>query len=389
MTLSIRLPVEPNQTIDYQLSDALSVVVSPQPFHSRIAFAAAHVVPVSGGAEMSDSVLQRQQRVNLDWDRTLAYRHHLWSLGFAVAEAMDTSQRGMGLDWQAAQELIHRSIREAAAVQGKIACGAGTDHLPPSPQLTLQQVITAYEEQVGFVEGCGGQVIMMASRALAACARDAHDYAEVYGRILEQVQRPVIIHWLGEMFDPQLAGYWGSSDLPLAMESCLRILRAHASKIDGIKISLLDKQYEIELRRALPHGMKMYTGDDFHYPELILGDSHGFSHALLGIFDAIAPIAAAALQALDRDDSQGFLKLIEPTVPLSRHIFETPTFHYKTGIVFLAWLNGHQPEFKMISNQETSRSIHHLARLFLLADQARLLRDPELAVARMKQFLRG
>lgn len=235
----------------------------------------------------------------MDWEATLAYRRYLWSYGFAVAEAMDTAQRGMGLDWPLAQALIRRSIAEAKAAQGVVACGAGTDHLPPSPDRTLDEVIAAYESQVGFVEGLGGRVILMASRALAACARGPDDYLRVYDRILSQVSRPVILHWLGDMFDPQLTGYWGSRDTDQAIETCLMIVQMHTSKVDGIKISLLDADREIAMRRRLPAGVRMYTGDDFNYPTLILGDEFGYSDALLGIFDAIAPVAAAAFHALD------------------------------------------------------------------------------------------
>jgi hypothetical protein len=325
--------------------------------------------------------------VAIDWDATLAYRHYLWSLGFSVAEAMDTAQRGMGLDWAATQELIRRSLAEARAAGGGIACGAGTDQLAPGPHVTLADVEAAYAEQVGFVERHGGRVILMASRALAACAHGPDDYVRVYDRILSQVAQPVILHWLGDMFDPQLAGYWGSRDLGAAMDVCLHIIGDHAARIDGIKISLLDAGREIAMRRRLPPGVRMYTGDDFNYPELILGDDQGYSHALLGIFDAIAPAASAALQALDAGDRDRYAAILAPTVPLSRHIFRAPTYYYKTGVVFLAYLNGHQSHFHMVGGQESARSVVHLAELFVLADRARLLRDPEMAVARMQRLL--
>ncbi|MFC5403257.1 dihydrodipicolinate synthase family protein [Cohnella soli] len=351
------------------------------PFASRIAFSAAHVVcdPLSPADPLNDAPI--------DWEATMAYRRHLWSLGLAVAEAMDTAQRGMGLNWSRSQELIARSIAEARAVGGKIASGAGTDHLAPSPNVTLDQVEAAYREQCEFIEGHGGRIILMASRALCACARGPEDYERVYGNILRQVSQPVILHWLGGMFDPQLGGYWGHRDLDEAMEVCLRIIRDHADKVDGIKISLLDADKEIAMRRKLPPGVKMYTGDDFNYPELIRGDEHGFSHALLGIFDAIAPAAAAALQALDRGDTASFHSILDKTVPLSRHIFQAPTYAYKTGVVFMAYLNGHQPHFRMIGGAEGARSATHLAELFILADQAGLLTDPDLAVVRMKRVL--
>ncbi len=351
------------------------------PLHARVAYSAAHVVcdPLAD----VDPVLHAR----VDWDATLMYRRYLWSLGLAVAEGMDTAQRGMGLDWGTTKELIRRSLAEARAVGGRIACGAGTDQLAPSPQVTLADVAAAYEEQVAFVERAGGRVILMASRALAACARSPEDYAQVYGRILSQVGQPVILHWLGDMFDPALAGYWGTRDLDAAMEVCLGIIHEHAAKVDGIKISLLDAEREVTMRRRLPAGVRMYTGDDFNYPKLIRGDEHGYSHALLGIFDAIAPAAAAALAALQDGDLDRYMALLAPTVPLSRHIFQPPTFYYKTGVVFMAYLNGHQEHFRMIGGLESARSITHLSELFVLADQAGLLRDPELAARRMRHVL--
>jgi hypothetical protein len=386
MTYTIDLPLEDGARAHYTLSEPRDFGSHSTPFTSRIAFAAAHVVATPSPAL---PLKGEGGREGVDWDATLAYRRHLWSHGFAVAEAMDTSQRGMGLTWPMAQELIKRSIAEAKAVGGMVASGAGTDHLTPSPDRTLDEVIAAYESQVGYVEGLGGRVILMASRALAACAKNGDDYARVYDRILSQVKQPVIIHWLGDMFDPQLAGYWGSRDVSQAMQTCLAILHAHAAKVDGIKISLLDADREIEMRRRLPAGVRMYTGDDFNYPALILGDERGYSDALLGIFDAIAPAAAAAFHALDAGDTRRYCDLLEPTVALSRHIFQAPTYYYKTGITFLAYLNGHQDHFTMLGGQETARAVQHLAQLFVLADKAGLLRDPALAVARMKAYLAG
>ena len=385
MNYTIELPLEQGALKTYTLREPLKLTLPQQPFTSRVALAAAHVVadPSVDHAQLA----QTGQPAQIDWDATLAYRRHLWSLGFAVAEAMDTAQRGMGLDWAASQELIRRSLAEAKAEGGESVCGAGTDHLVPNSSLTIEDIIGAYEEQVGFVESQGGRVILMASRALAACAKGPDDYSRVYDRILSQAREPVILHWLGDMFDPQLSGYWGSGDLDLATENCLTIIGDNRDKVDGVKLSLLDEQREVDMRRQLPADVKMYTGDDFNYPALILGDEQGYSHALLGIFDAIAPVAAAALHALDAGDVQRYHDLFGPTVPLSRHIFQTPTYHYKTGIVFLAYLNGQQSHFKMVSAQENSRSVAHLAELFMLADQAGLLSDPELAVERMKAFL--
>jgi hypothetical protein len=350
-------------------------------FKSRIAYSAAHVVcdPLADADPLNNG--------QIDWEATMAYRRHLWSLGLSVAEAMDTAQRGMGLDWNRSKELISRSIAEARTVGGQVASGAGTDHLAPGPRVTLEMVEAAYEEQCSFVESQGGTLILMASRALCACAKGPEDYERVYGNVLRQVSKPVILHWLGGMFDPQLAGYWGHDDVDQAMEVCLRIIRAHADKVDGIKISLLDADKEIAMRRRLPAGVKMYTGDDFNYPALIQGDEQGFSHALLGIFDAIAPAAAAALQAIDGGDTAAFNRILDKTVPLSRHIFQTPTYAYKTGIVFMAYLNGFQSHFRMIGGAEGARSITHLAELFILADEAGLLPDADRAAERMKRVL--
>jgi hypothetical protein len=349
---------------------------------TRVALAATHVVadPLADG----DPWLEAR----LDWDATIAYRRHLWSLGLGVAEAMDTAQRGMGLDWPTSLELIRRSIAAAKDMPGALLYGgAGTDHLPPGPH-PLDRVIAAYEEQVGAIEAAGGRIILMASRALAAAARGAEDYARVYDRILGQLRDKVIIHWLGDMFDPALSGYWGHADLDRASDVLLDVIKRHQAKIDGIKISLLDKTREVTLRRRLPVGVRMYTGDDFNYAELIAGDGERHSDALLGIFDAIAPAAAAALSALAAGEMHAFHDILAPTVPLSRHIFGAPTRFYKTGIVFMAYLNGHQRHFTMVGGQQSARSLLHLAELFRLADGAGLLADPDLAVRRMAALLR-
>lgn len=379
--LALRLPQAGGGWETYPLTGSPVPAAPMPPAHRRVAFAAAHVVadPLQDVDPSSQSAV--------DWEATLAYRRYLWSLGLGVAEAMDTAQRGMGLDWTASQELIRLSVAEAKAFGGRVACGAGTDHLAPAPGVTLSDVERAYLEQCEFVESAGGQVILMASRALAAAARGPEDYARVYGTVLSQVSGPVILHWLGDMFDPQLTGYWGHTDVRQAMDVCLQIVHRWTDRIDGIKISLLDADLEREMRRLLPPGVKMYTGDDFHYPDLILGDGSYHSHALLGIFDAIAPVAATALHALDAGDTRRYAQLFEPTVPLSRHIFQAPTRFYKTGVVFLAYLNGHQNHFRMVGGMEGMRSVIHLAELFRLADQAGVLRDPELAVHRMKLTL--
>jgi hypothetical protein len=355
--------------------------VADRPFN-RVAYAAAHVVP--DPCADNDPWLDAE----VDWDRTIAFRRHLWNLGLGVAEAMDTAQRGMGLDWPTSLELIERSVDASRDVPGAVvASGAGTDHLAPASDLNTNDVIRAYEEQCEAVEKCGGRIILMASRALAACAKTPDDYGTVYDRILGQVKEPVIVHWLGEMFDPALEGYWGHSDHFEAMDVCVDVLRRNADKVDGIKISLLDKDKEIKLRRALPDSVRMYTGDDFNYAELIAGDDEGYSDALLGIFDAIAPAASAALAALAGNRPEEFHEIFEPTVPLSRHIFKAPTRFYKTGVVFMAYLNGHQDHFVMAGGQQSTRSIVHLAEIFRLADNAGLLGDPEDAAARMSRIL--
>jgi hypothetical protein len=323
----------------------------------------------------------------VDWDQTIAYREYLWDLGLGVAEAMDTAQRGMGMDWPSSRELIRRSVAAGRARGALIFSGVGTDQIAPALGITVDDVIRAYEEQIETVESFGGRIILMASRALVAAAGSPEDYARVYDRILSQVKEPVIIHWLGEAFDPALAGYWGSSDDYEAMDTCLSVIAARKDKVDGIKISLLSKEKEIDMRRRLPAKVRMYTGDDFNYAELIAGDEQGYSDALLGIFDGIAPAASAALSALARGSQNEFFDILEPTVPLSRHIFQAPTRFYKTGVVFLAYLNGHQNHFTLVGGQESARSTLHLADIFRLADAAGLLRDPDLAVTRMGAVL--
>jgi len=349
----------------------------------RIAYSAVHVVndPLADNDPWLD--------MSIDWDTTIDYRRHIWSLGLGVAEAMDTAQRGMGMNWKASLELIQRSVAASKDFEGDalVACGVGTDHIAPDPSLSIDDIIRAYEEQVEAVEAAGGRIILMASRALAAAAKSPDDYVRVYSRILSQLKEPAILHWLGEMFDPALAGYWGNDDHLVAMDTCLEVLHANAAKVDGIKVSLLDDVKEINMRRRLPEGVVMYTGDDFNYPDLIAGDEEGYSHALLGIFDAIAPAASAALQAMANQDMDTYHEILAPTVPLSRHMFKAPTRFYKTGVVFMAYLNGHQKHFTMVGGQESARSLQHLAELFRLADKAGLLANPDMAAQRMKALL--
>jgi len=382
MNQSLTLPDADASLLRYRLVGTPISRPLVAPAFNRIAYAAAHVV-----ADPHRTLNPWGQPI-IDWECTLAFRNHLWSQGFRVAEAMDTAQRGMGLDWTGAQELIRRSLAYAKTVPGAdLACGAGTDQLSPDGARTLDDVIQAYEEQVGFVEQHGGRAIMMASRALARIARSPDDYRTVYGRILRQTRSKVLLHWLGEMFDPQLAGYWGAQAFKPALDTVLSIIEEHRDKVEGIKISLLDNDYEIALRKRLPQGVLCFTGDDFNYASLIEGDGHYHSHALLGIFDAIAPQASQALGALAIGDVARFRAVIAPTVPLSRKIFEAPTQYYKAGVVFLAWLNGHQDHFILPTGMQSARSVLHYAEVFKLADQANVLDKPELAVQRMKALM--
>jgi hypothetical protein len=381
MPESIRLPRAGGVVYDYTPTGTFLYAEGGSAPRSRLPYAAVHVV-----ADALADVSPIAPAV-IDWDRTLAFRRYIWSYGLGVAEAMDTAQRGMGLDWEASKELIRRSVAEATAVGGRIVCGAQTDHLAAGSARDLRDVEAAYEEQCEFVEAQGGQVVLMASRELARIARGPEDYARVYDRVLSQLRRPALIHWLGEAFDPALAGYWGHSDLDSAAAACLEIISAHRNKVEGLKLSLLDQKREIAMRARLPEGVRMFTGDDFDYPTTIAGDGERHSDALLGAFDMIAPAASAALLALDSGDLMRFRAIFEPTVPLSRHVFGAPTFYYKTGIVFMAYLNGHQDHFRMVGGLESGRSAVHLATLFVLADKAGLLRDPELAVDRIKPVM--
>jgi len=380
-TRAVGIPGPDGRWREVELLEPRSWQPRPGGSTSRVAFAAAHVVADGRGENVPGAPAV------VDWESTLAFRAHLFSYGLGVAEAMDTAQRNMGLDWPAVQELVRRSSALAREHGARIASGAGTDHATELGSLV--DVRDAYLEQVGFVESCGSQVIMMASRHLAALARHPDDYLGVYDAVLGQVREPVVLHWLGEAFDPQLRGYWGSTDVDAATATFLDLIRAHADKVDGVKVSLLSADHEIGLRAALPEGVRLYTGDDFNYPELIRGDGEHHSDALLGAFAAIAPAAAAALAALDEGDLATYDAEMAPTLPLSRHIFEAPTFYYKTGIAFLAWLSGHQPGFTMVGGLQSARSAVHLGRLFELANDARLLPDPDLAAHRLHVWLEG
>ena len=392
MPHALLLPTAQGTLAPYTLRGNTPARPAPGMAFNRIAYSAAHVVadPLA--------TVDPWLTAAIDWDTTIAYRRHLWSLGLGVAEAMDTAQRGMGLDWPTSLELIRRSLDAAKdfTAQGGtalVASGCGTDHLDIDAVKTVDDVIRGYEEQMEAIEKLGGKLIVMASRALARVAKSPADYERVYDRVLSQAKQPVVLHWLGDMFDPALAGYWGTKDVDAAMDTALGIIAAHPDKVDGIKISLLDKDKEIAMRRRLAPGVRMYTGDDFNYAELIAGDGfgselfHGQSDALLGIFDAIAPAASAALGALAAGNTERFHALLGPTVPLSRHIFQAPTRFYKTGVVFMAWLNGHQSHFSMVGGQQSTRSITHFAELFRLADAADLLEQSDLATHRMKTLL--
>jgi hypothetical protein len=395
MTRSLLLPDASGALTPYRMTGeaAHAVYVAnaapPRSSFNRIAYSAAHVV-ANPLAAINPSL-----DCEIDWDASMAYRQHLWSLGLGVAEAMDTAQRGMGLDWPTSLQLIRLSMDAAKdfSTQGGVslvACGCGTDHLILDEVKTVDEIIKAYEVQMEAIEKLGGRLIVMASRALARVAQSPADYERVYARLLSQAKQPVILHWLGGMFDPALSGYWGTKDVDAAMTTTLGIIAAHANKVDGIKISLLDKDKEIAMRRRLPAGVRMYTGDDFNYAELIAGDGVGDhpnqrqSDALLGIFDAIAPLASAALNELAVGNLQKFHSILGPTVPLSRHMFAAPTRFYKTGVVFMAWLNGHQSHFTLVDGQQSMRSLVHLCELFRLADTANALQQPDLALHRMK-----
>ncbi|MCC1492919.1 dihydrodipicolinate synthase family protein [Cognatishimia sp. F0-27] len=381
----LTLPTYSGDLEPYTLSGDPLIPRAPEVPLTRTAFAAAHIV--------SDPMRERSPwmgRPAVDWDNTLRFRHWLWDQGLGLAEAMDTAQRGMGTDWDTAKELIERTMREAKAhpLRPRVACGAGTDQKPLSDLGTVGSILGAYSEQMEAIEAAGGQVILMASRALPAIGAGPNTYAEVYNALIEQAAEPVILHWLGDMFDPALRGYWGANDIASASDAVLEIIAANRAKVDGIKISLLDQAHEEAFRARLPVGVRLYTGDDFNYAALIAGDGTHHSHALLGAFTAIAPAATQALEALARGDRATYDALLEPTVPLSREIFKAPTQFYKAGIAFLAWLNGAQGHFIMPAGFQSSREITHYAEVLRLADRARVLVNPDLAEQRMMLLLK-
>jgi len=378
------LPTQDARLEPYRLTGTSLQPRAPRIPLTRTAFAAAHVV--------SDPLRERSPwdgRPAVDWDATLAFRTQLWDQGLHLAEAMDTAQRGMGVDWATALELIQRTMVAAKAhpMRPRVACGAGTDHMALTDLTSADAITAAYQTQAEAIEAAGGQLILMASRAFTAIGAGPDVYRSVYRRLIDGAAEPVILHWLGDMFDPMLAGYWGSADVAEASDFVLALIAENPGKVDGIKISLLDQAHEEAFRARLPAGVRLYTGDDFNYAPLIEGDGAHHSHALLGIFAAIAPAAAQALEALAMGDSATYHRLLAPTVPLSREIFRAPTRFYKAGIAFLAWLNGHQGHFIMPAGFQSSRDITHYASVFRLADVAGLLARPDLAETRMAQLL--
>ena len=349
------------------------------PLRSRVAYAAAHVVPRVGAENVPGAP------ADLDWDATLAFRRHVWSWGLGVADAMDTAQRNMGLDAKATRELIARSAAEARSVGGALVVGVNTDHVEDRT-IDLPSVIDAYLEQLHFAEDQGAGVVLMASRHLARAATCAADYEHVYREVLARAGAPVVLHWLGPAFDPQLTGYFGA-DVATGSDTVVRIITENADRVRGIKMSLLDADAEVAVRARLPRGASLFTGDDYHYVDLIAGDGERHSDALLGAFALVAPHASAAIQALDDGDPAAFRRILGPTEALARHVFAAPTFHYKTGVAFLAWLNGHQQAFSMVGGLHAARSLPHLATLVRLADAASALEDPELAARRWNTLL--
>ena len=380
----LTLPAYDGTLTPYALQGTPLIPRAPRVALTRTAFAAAHVI--------SDPLAERSPwdtRPAVDWDATLAFRVGLWDQGLGLAEAMDTAQRGMGVDWATARELITRTMRAAKAhpLAPRVACGAGTDHVALADLRDAAAITAAYETQAEVIEAAGGQLILMASRAFTAIGADQATYHTVYRHLIDGARDPVVLHWLGDMFDPALAGYWGSHDVATASDFVLRLIAENPTKVDGIKISLLNQAHEEAFRARLPAGVRLYTGDDFNYADLIAGDGAHYSHALLGIFAAIAPAASQALEALALGDLPTYHRLLAPTVPLSREIFKAPTRFYKAGIAFLSWLNGTQRHFIMPAGLQSSREITHYAQVFRLADQAGLLTNPDLAEQRMASLL--
>jgi hypothetical protein len=389
---TVRLLAADGATSDVALNDSGAYTRPSAPLRSRVAYAAAHVVPKVHADNTPG------QPADIDWDATLAFRRNVYSWGLGVADAMDTAQRNMGLDAAATRELIARSAEVAREEGGSVVVGVNTDHVDEE-RIPLSQVIDAYVEQLHFTEEQGAGPVLMASRHLARVAESRTDYLRVYAAVLQQATTPVVLHWLGTAFDPQLEGYFGSSDWREASATLLRIIAENPGKVAGVKMSLLNAESEIAVREQLPEGVRMFTGDDFNYvgligdpvPEALEGPEsprRSHSDALLGAFAAITPVASAAIQALDAGDPARYIEILGPTEELSRQVFAAPTFYYKTGVAFLAWLNGHQPAFQMVGGLHSARSLPHLSRIVELANASLALEDPELARERWHGMLR-
>ncbi|WP_217180900.1 dihydrodipicolinate synthase family protein [Streptomyces sp. AC495_CC817] len=420
---ALRLLSADGAVSDAALNDSGGYARPASALQSRVAYAAAHVVPKVHADNTPG------QPADIDWDATLAFRRNVYSWGLGVADAMDTAQRNMGLDAAATRELIARSAEVAREEGGSVVVGVNTDHVDET-RISLDRVVDAYKEQLHFTEEQGAGPVLMASRHLARVAAGAEDYRRVYREVLESATTPVVLHWLGTAFDPELAGYFGADDWQTASGVLLDVIAENPGKVAGVKMSLLNAESEVSVRERLPEGVRMFTGDDFNYVGLIGGDDlrsgegsdetkrslpesmsdagvssrsarstagvegarsttgAGYSDALLGAFAAITPVASAAIQALDAGDPARYLEILGPTEELSRQVFAAPTFYYKTGVAFLSWLNGHQPAFQMVGGLHSARSLPHLSRIVELANDALALEKPELARERWHALLR-
>lgn len=379
--MSVSIPTVNGSAKTVQVREPAKLEVLTRPPMSRQAFAAGHVVA-------NPATAAQGAPTSIDWEATLKIRRELWALGLGVAESMDTAQRGMGMDAEMAMELAERTLAEAAKVHGNVVVGIATDALVTGGDYGLQDISDAYIDQLRRVEAAGGTAVIMASRHLAAKAKSAQDYLHLYRSVIDAAKKPVILHWLGPMFDPALEGYWGSADLEETSNTVLSLIESRTSMIAGIKISLLDAAHEVKFRRRIPASVRLYTGDDFNYSELVAGDDRGYSDALLGAFSAVPRFASAALKKLDAADAAGFKELMDQTIPLSRLVFEAPTQYYKVGIVWLAYLNGQQDHFRMIGGLETGRSLEHLGRIYEEANSIGLFANPELTAERAAAYFK-
>lgn len=378
---TFKFPIEGLSQQVISINPPLEIPVSHEKPQSRTIYAAVHVVANPAEASAANPT------ATVDWETTAKFRHHIWSKGLGVAEAMDTAQRGMGMDWSNVKELVTRTMKDAKAIGGAVVSGVATDQLSPGPH-SLSEIRNAYLEQLEFTIDAGATPVLMCSRQLAATAKNSEDYLEIYSNLIESSSSKVVLHWLGTAFDPLLKGYWGSDDFNICKQNVLGLINRYPEKIDGIKMSLLNEQYEIDLREQLPQQVKMYTGDDFNYVRLIRGNGKSYSHALLGAFAAISTHAASAIRALDNNDEALYEQILGPTESLSREIFKSPTYYYKTGVVWLAYLSGMQKHFTMVAGLQSGRSLRDLCELYILANQISLFPDPELALARLQQTLK-